>query len=190
MLKFKIIDLRKQIENTPSLQSDKINFLQEQDKVLEPQGATILIITDETEQNMIGKVYLIKRKLNHLEEDISRLIPTGPFYQDHVWECSILKSPCSQKRICCSPSTENFFRHFYHTLYEGIVAFGMKNGVGFVVVKLTAAAYVDTKSIGLWPYIIEFPTKEFSDDFFYGILPLRGCFYEKYKKIWEDSEEE
>ena len=76
--------------------------------------------------------------------------------------------------------------HFYRSLYEGLVAFGQQNEVGFVIVKLTAGTYPPTKELGSWPYIIEFLPQEFPDDHFYGILPLRGCFYEKYKKNWED----
>ena len=164
MLKFKIIYNK---PDNQSLLSNEINVLQEQNVPLDEREMATILITDSTERETVGSLSLIKRKFDQLGEDISDFIPVA---QDEIWEGSHLNgisSPC-----------------FYRTLFEGIAEFGGKKGLEFVVVKLTADAYPFTKEIGLWPYVLEFPPRESSDGYFYGVLPLRGAFYEEYMKRW------
>lgn len=180
MFKFKIIESAKQSASDPlvNLTSNKMNFLPEQLSPLENQDQITLIITDLMDQEIIGSISLIKQDLSHLQKDIRRLIPTGTFYRGYVWECSSIYFTHSQT-LSSEFSPE---RNFYRSLYEGIVEFGQQQEVGFVVVKLTGDAYPPTKDLGSWPYIIEFLPDEFPEDHFYGILPLRGCFYEEYQQ--------
>jgi len=189
-LKFKIINGKKH-EISEKLNDEvikKIHFLQDKRGLLEDQTTTILSIIDAGEQ-IIGGLSLVKRELRHLQEDIRRLIPTGTFYQGYVWECSTLCFAPPQDLIANWAPSEYFSCNFYRRLYEGLVEFGKQKEVGFVVVKLTAEAYPPTKDLGKWPYIIQFLPREFPDDLFYGILPLRGCFYKIYQKNWEDLDE-
>lgn len=151
----------------------------------ETQDTMTLVIMDEKEQATVGGIHLTKREIEHLQEDVRWLIPTGTFDTPYVWEGSNICFAYSQNLSFQASSPENLFRDFYHRLYEGLVEFGKQKKVGFVVVKLTSEAYSPTKEFGLWPYIIQLLPKAFSDGFFYGILPLRGCFYELYKKHLE-----
>lgn len=157
-------------------------------KIINRKNPSVLIITDTIEQDIIGGISLVKRELSHLQEDIRRLIPTRAFYEGYVWECSTICCTYPEPSNFDSSSCKHLARQFYRNLYEGLVEFGQRTGVGFVIVKLTAEAYLPTKDLGMWPYIIQFLPTEFPDDFFYGILPLRGCFYENYEKKWERLE--
>jgi len=190
MFKFKFIDQQTQNTNNPpvSVLPRNTHALHEEESALENKNITTLIITDAAEQDIIGGVSLVKKELNHLQEDIRGLIPAGTACRDYVWECSTICFTCPPNLAFERSFSEQFARHFYHNLYEGLVEFGQQAGVGFVIVKLTAEAYPPTKDLGLWPYIIQFLPKDVPDDFFYGILPLRGCFYEKYQKTWESLE--
>lgn len=182
-LKFKFIEQNNSSARDPliELMSNKTGFLQEEDSNLENQRITTLIVSDPEEQNIIGGISLIQRELDHLQEDIRGLIPTGTFNRNYVWECSNLGYSFSSDLSFDPFPSELFSRHFYQSLYEGLVEFGRQNEAGFVIVKLTAETYPPTIEIGAWPYIIEFFPQEFPDNHFYGILPLKGCFYEKYK---------
>ncbi|MBA3814203.1 MAG: hypothetical protein H0X26_06915 [Alphaproteobacteria bacterium] len=182
MFNFKLINWIKNNKNTQNLRSDRINFLQEHGGALEEQETITLLIREATNQETIGSVAIVKRELNHLQEEIRSLIPTGTSYRDYVWECSVVRFPQDLNRYSSPPE------HFYRTLYEGIATFGAQEEVGFVLLKLTADTYPPTKELAVWPYIIEFHPRESSDEFFYGILPLRGSFYEKYQKRWEEGE--
>lgn len=188
--KFKITDKKTQNTNNPpvSVLFSNTHFLHEEEGALENKNIITLIITDAAEQDIIGGICLVQKELNQLQEDIRRLIPAGTPYRDYVWECSTICFTRPQNLSLNSGLSEHFARHFYRNLYEGLVEFGQQAGAGFIIVKLTAETYPPTKDLGLWPYIIQFLPKDVPDDFFYGLLPLRGCFYEKYQKNWKEVE--
>jgi len=191
MFKFKIVEGENQAGGCPHMESifKQIDYLKEKKGNIKNPDITGLIITDARDQSIIGGTALVKRDLNQLQEEIRRLVPTGTFCRDYVWECSTISLLLSQNlNSDSSTPLEHFSRNFYRILYDGLVEFGEKKGVGFVIVKLTAEAYHPTKNFGLWPYIIQFLPREFPDDHFYGILPLRGYFCETYQKNWEAFE--
>lgn len=184
MLRFKIIDretqkinesLIKQIFNIPS-----VPYRKKQDE--EEQQIAHLVVTDALGQNVMGGTLLTKKNLRSLREDIRSFIPLARGHLGYVWECSTL---CFNASLPKHPSSD-----FYHSLYEGLVEFGQQQGIQFLIMKLTADTYPPTKDIGLWPYIIQCFSKKPMGDFFYGILPLRGSFFEEYQKNWEKREKE
>ena len=185
MFKFKIIERKNLSEYKQEQDINALNFLQEDNIVLKNSETSTLLITDAMEQDTIGRLALTQRELNHLQEEIRSLIPTS-IDQEYIWECSALSFPSPHELSCSSSSCDQISRHFFHTLYEGIVAFGTQKDIGFVGVKFNAESYLPTKEFGLWPYVLEFHPDEFPENFFYGILPLKGNLYEEYKKRWAE----
>ena len=189
MFKFKFIKWNKKVDKKSLIAPLPIKapFLQEGYKNLEKKAITSLIIVDSMEKSIVGGMSLVKRELNHLQEDLRRLIPTSTSHQDYVWECFDIFCIHSPDQRFDGSESEYLFRNFFHSIYEGLVEFGKQNETGFVIVKLTAEAYPATKNLGLWPYIIQFLPKDCLDNFFYGILPLKGRLYEQYQKNGVDK---
>lgn len=187
MFKYKFIKAKQEQINHPS-----VNLMPSPSLCLEENVSLnnlyTLTLWSEKEQKVVGSATLAQRDPEYLQEDIRELLPTGPSHPPYVWECSTLSFDQSPLLSFQSSLQENIYRHFYHCLYEGLVAFGKQKQIGFFVVKLTTAAYLPTKEFGLWPYIIELLPSTCRDDLFYGILPLRGGCYEAYKKEREKSE--
>lgn len=192
MFKFKFIKGKKHKATDPLiiLMHTPSPCLKENNNTLDTLDTTTLVIMDEKKHAIVGGAYLTKRALECLQEDIRPLLPMRTFDSPYVWECSnICFSPSHHLPLSPTPPA-NLFYHFYHCLYEGLVEFGKQKRIGFIVVKLGMETYHSTKEFGLWPYIIQLLPKALPDDFFYGILPLRGRFYEVYKKQWERFEKE
>jgi hypothetical protein len=186
MFKFKIISGKELRQNAHERETNTSDFLQESRTVFKNDEISTLLVTDLAEQNTIGSLSLTQRGLTYLQEEVSSLVPTDTGDRGYLWECSDLRLPCFQKFSDRFSSSSHFFHHFFDTLYQGIVAFGLQNDVGFVGVKLTPDDYLSTKEFGFWPYVVELLPETDSEQFFYGILPLRGCLYEEYKKKWEE----
>ena len=143
MFKFKFIKGQRRKTNNPlvDLMHYSSSCLKENNNSLENQDKTTLVIMDEKEQNIVGGTYLSKRELEHFQEDVRRLLPTGTFDPTYVWECYNICFSHSHHLPFQSSSPENLLRNFYHRLYEGLVEFGKQKRIGFVVVKLNPEAY-------------------------------------------------
>lgn len=164
------------------IQGKKISIFEEVGPYLKEQSPTALTVITSTDDT-VGGLFLIKKPLSQTIEQIRNLLPLESGY---IWECSILHFMHLPEFFTTLSSTEPFLRYFYHTLYEGLVEFAKQKQIGFVIIKLTADAYPPTQHLGLWPYIVQFLPKESSDPYFYGILPLKGKFYESYQTQWEN----
>lgn len=167
MLKIKIVYHK---QENKFLLSNERNIFKEQKNSLNEMEAASILITDCLAQETIGSLSLIKRTSRQVEERIREFMPDDMVFQCGVWEGCHLNGPSNP----C----------FYHTLYDGMVKFGKQNGIRFMVLKLTADSYPATKELGLWPYVLEFPPQESFDEFFYGVLPVKGFFYEEYVRKW------
>jgi hypothetical protein len=130
-------------------------------------------------RDCMGKGELVKKDLQSLQEEIRELLPVKEDQEFTVWECSHI----SHNLPVSSSSLD--FSYFYHHLYEGLVAFGTQKKMGFIVVKLPLEEYRKTEEVGAWPYIIQLFSHPNSDSPVYGVLALKGRFYEIYQKQWE-----
>ena len=148
--------------------------------LLKDQEKMTLVIIGKRKQDIVGQSDVIKKNLNSLPQEISDLLPTPEGENLTVWECSHISHnlPFSSSPLPLSP-------YFYHHLYEGLVAFGKQQKVGFIVVKLSLEDYAKTKETGSWPYIIQLFPQQDSDTHVYGVLPRKGHFYELYQDNWE-----
>ena len=180
MFKFKFIKGKANNHPLINLISPPYTCFKENDDTLEK--IYVLVLMNEKEQKVVGGACLTRKNLEALQEEIKCFLPMGVDHSSDFWECSTIYFPQSKLIPPQASLQENFLRHFYSYLYEGIVAFGKQRGIGFVVVKLTANTYSPTKKFGLWPYIIQLLPTTCPDDLFYGILPLKGSFYESYRK--------
>jgi len=188
MFKFTIIESQQHnFKNQPvDLIAKKLKLLQGKEGSLKSQNNIIFIIAEGFEKGIIGGACVLKKELKNIQEDIRELIRPMDIYHDYVWECSSVYLETSPKYP--APGTaeaEHLSQSFYKELYEGLVLFGTKKGVGFVTMRLIADAYASTKEFGLWPYVVELRPESSPDGLFHGVLPLTGSEYEAYQKEWE-----
>lgn len=148
-----------------------------------------LTLMHKAEKQVVGGAYLIQRDLESLQEEIQCLLPTRSQSHAYVWECSAIYFSNPGCLHLNTSFQDQFHRHFYYWLYKALVVFGKQKRIGFMSVKLSPEAYSPTKEFGAWPYIIQLLPSTCPDGLFYGILPLRGCFYESYQKQWREHEE-
>jgi hypothetical protein len=183
VLMFKFDRIESQKDPTRNILIDsmvtQMRLTLEMDFPLRDLNRAIFIVTKDAEGGIAGGVCLFKRTIKEIQEDIKDFIPNFPFYQENVWECSgIFFDSLPPSSVESAP----LFHDFYRELYNELVEFGTKKGVGFVVMKLTAEIHAASKEFGLWPYIVEIKSGNSSDRLFHGILPLRGSAYEAYRQ--------
>lgn len=188
MLKFTVVEWKHQ-----TFKNDLIHFMAKKMKLLQgnnfslrDQQNIIFIITEEVKKGIMGGACVLKNELVNIQEDVRELITTLAHNNGYVWECSRVYIETPSKHIPLgTPESQHFYQAFYRGLYEGLVKFGKKKRVGFVVMKLTAEDYASTKEYGLWPYVVELRPENSPDGLFHGILPLIGSQYETYQKAWD-----
>ena len=112
---------------------------------------------------------------------------TSPYEQG--WECSTIYFDGPSSFLSRhSEEVHLFMQDFYRKLYEGLVAFGVRKNIHFVIMKLLYDTYLATRDIGLWPYVVELKPPQSPDGLFHGVLPLVGKQYNAYKNIWADQD--
>lgn len=188
MFTFDILESHRQIIDNPlvELAEQKMRALCEMNLLLEDPKNILFVIAKEREKKVIGGACLLKKTLNHIQEDVRELIATLTFHNDHIWECSsIYFEPVLKNFIPGVLDQKDYFQSFYRELYEYLAEFGNKQDVPFLVMKLATDIYIATKEFGAWPYVVELKPNKSPDGLFHGILPLTGNQYETYQFNWK-----
>ncbi len=187
MLKFDIQESSYKIfrNNFTHAMVEKLKFFQGIDAPLGTRVRPLFITVEGEKGKIIGGACLLKKDLHSLQGDIADLIATLTSPHKQVWECSaVYFDALPQYASWDAENLHLLMQNFYRTLYDGLVAFGLKKNAHFIVMKLLNETYSETRTIGLWPYVIELKPTSSSDGLFHGVLPLIGRQYESYKKIW------
>lgn len=183
MLKFDIIEPKEDSHESKYIK--KIEHLMNPLKE-DPSELKNYIFVEELlegrENEFIGGALLLKKELYKVQEDVRELVGTLPL-QGFVWECSF--SCFSKIRDQETRISTISLQEFYHGLYNKLVEFGKRKGIGFVIMKLSSETYLSSKEWGKWPYVVELKPENSPDKLFHGILPLTGSQREAYQKSWE-----
>ena len=188
MFKFTIIESQQQIfkKQPIDLITKKMKLLQGNDRPLKEQNDIIFILIENIEKEIMGGACVLKKEFKNIQADVKEFITSLVLPKGDVWECSSVYLETSLQYLPPGrPEAASFSFGFYRELFEGIVKFGQKKGIGFVIMKLYPEVYAATKEFGLWPYVVELSPESSSDGLFHGVLPLIGSQYEAYQKEWE-----
>jgi len=187
MLNFEIIEPQGKLFKSKivTLMEKKIKIFQGDNYPLKNRNKTF-IVAQGWEKGLIGGAFLLKKRVNDVQEDVRELLTTLVIYEECVWECSCVCLEVSSKfSTSAALQCDQFPQNFYRGLYEKLVEFGRRKNLAFIIMKLTQEAYEATKEFGLWPYVVQLNPKTTPDGLFHGVLPLTGSQYEAYQKIWE-----
>ena len=132
------------------------------------------IFVEGPEIDFFGGAILIKKELYEIQEDIRLLVTDMPL-QGLIWECSQVFHP---KALTKKAEEEGALYEFYRGLYEKLVEFGHRKGIGFIIMKLTPEIYCSTIKWGKWPYVVELKPENSHDPLFHGV-------YEAYQRTWK-----
>lgn len=190
MLKFDIIEWEHEIFKTKILDDgvENMTFFQGINCSLKDHKKSSFIIAKDDKNKIIGRACVLKKQLKDIQEDVRELVTTLAVHDGYVWECSGVFFDTSFSSLRSEGLEFRLFSQiFYRGLYEGLVEFGTKQEISFVIMKLSAEVYLATKESGLWPYVVELKPQNSPDGLFHGILPLSGSQYEAYQKSWEDA---
>lgn len=183
MLKFDIIEPKE--GNHKSKYIKKIEHNMNPSKEDPPELKNYIFVEElleGREGEFIGGVLLLKKELYKVQEDVRELVGALPL-QGFVWECSFscFSKTRDQKMRISTISPQEFYRGLYNKLVE----FGKRKGIGFVIMKLLPETYLSSKEWGAWPYVVELKPENSPDKLFHGILPLTGSQCEAYQKSWK-----
>lgn len=186
MFSFKILDSLQHVSRDKFLKLIRDTYCEDEDEefCFKNRLNLTFILGHTQDGKNVGGACLLKRDIHHLPEDLEDLLT--PFTENTAWECSSIQLDPFLYHIGLGvSSTETLLRTFYYDLYEAFVQFGLSKGINFMVVRLLPETYRPTKILGLWPYVVELEPKFSSDGLFYGILPLMGSPYDKYRTDWK-----
>lgn len=164
-----------------------LQLLKEQDfpKLSDPDiHMTTFILAEDEEQRAYGGALLLEQKFCDLPSELMRNLSRFVSYKKDVWRCTTAfhieeKGPLYR---ATGEVLENFCQAFYRQLYDHLVEFGRRKGIGFLCITLNSTEYFCTEGVGHWPFIFELKPKDSLDHLFHSILPLTGSQYESYKK--------
>lgn len=191
MFKFEIIESIQKISKNRVMRAmkEKMTFSQGIEFSAKNKENQTFIIAEGQGKKIFGGAYLLKKKLNEIQEDLRELVTTLTSQNEHVWECSALYvEPSFQQSLFILPHAEVCLQIFYRELYLEFVEFGLRNRVNFIIIKLAVDVYDLSKNIGLWPYVVELNPHVTSDGLFHGILPLTGSQHDAYIGTWRTSD--
>lgn len=189
MLEFSIIEAPHKMLRNTIFQSmvEKMKFFQGIENPLGVRVDPVFVIIEGERRKLLGTACLFHKEIPEVQEEVADLISALKSPHDQVWECSTIYVNSSSPHIASYAIDPYLIQAFYRKLYEGLIAFGIKKNIHFIVMKLLSETYSATQEMGLWPYVIELKPSHSADGLFHGVLPLVGRHCETYKKMWSDQ---
>lgn len=138
------------------------------------------LIADHKQQGMYGGAILYRQQTlsftglssyKHHQDTIEDVISAFQSEGKEVWMARL----CLRVDRRAFPLTSETFQYhedFYKKLLKYFIAFGKKEGMGFLALTLQLRDYINTKSYG-WPYVLEIKPRDASDRLFHGVLALQ-----------------
>ena len=147
------------------------------------RNLSTFILTEDEEKGVCGGALLLKKKSNDFPRELMGTLSSFVTQPEYIWKCHIFISFEKNGYLYKTNEVDSFSQVFYQNLYDRLIEFGRREGVGFLCVSLSSGEYLCTEEVVLWPYIFELKPRNSSDGFFYGILPLIGSQCEAYQKF-------
>ena len=143
----------------------------EQDQNL--TNATYILLEEEL-KGLQGGVLLLKQPLEAISKEVRTYLETiCPQYNpsSEIWTGRIA---FKMGEDISGRDYERVSKLLYRTLYEDLIAFGVKENTPFLCLTLPLVEHLSIDMLGLWPYLMKIRPCESPDGLFHGILSLAG----------------